>query len=1348
MRALAVLLLFLPALSAAVSNLRVAGTTATQAILSWTAPDAGVCLVDVVSTEPVTAKSFSATGNGATVTVTLASHGRMAGQGVYLTGSPWTGWQTVVTVVDANTFTFAGTAAGAGTGSLYLPVDDVHAGLFAGVNSDSRVSGVVSGRNRLLVIGKRAAEIASDGRYHSRALQAYTQHFYRIRCGDEATTGTFTTRNIPLGSTYNDPLPADPNSPGTYAWPEFSPTDRNTTVIDPQTGMLIKPILFAGDVYVQPYGLTFDTARNQGSGLCTDGAWTNPCAAVNGADGNTNASVGNSNAWLVIRPNKLAWNSYSWDPVDTMAPELDSMRLDIKGSGTSSTDTLRQIDLCLSTDGGQTCATAIQSGIQLGQDAGNPPAGTIVRTGPWTPGIVDPGFWQATPRITRPNIYTRTGNVTISGSTVNWSAGNYFNAEILKPGAPVRLSTVSTTDACSNGAEFTIASVASGTQLTLGSAPGTAYTYYCAPNFALMIRRSNPDAASRINIENVTADVVFSSPGHFAANGAKKIFGRNKFFSGYLGFLQMGGMGSTLIWVNPDTGETRALGLNRMNAKTTGPDRWDYSTCAGDTAVIDDTKTDNLTWYCVAIDKATSKTIVLRGRYLGPATGAQVNSNSTGIGTGCTEPDQWTISCSNVLIQNLTPASLGAAVPDQVAAFDPLYDASKCKNWSPNASPNGRLTINCTYAGQETLGWTAILDPGDGNPTHAGQTGGPRVLSAMNTWSSPGARWGVWHTTTDTGDMDWQSVAINIASGGSTLGGGPWVVQTTSPITGAPFDDCALYGNPSGVSGPQCSQWTITKLDANGNPDPVNGSPEPYDPTPGPGETKAPGFLQSAQPGDILCVGGTTLSNTCYPNSGYELVKLLAKTDNLWVVQRKLTTAPLNTYPSSATKYLYMTVNNLRIPQPLSYTSAGGGVVWNYLTDPHGLAAQRDPYNYGDHAFIKPGMNTQVRNGCWGNLPCYSTRYGTYPDLFSIPDSIFSARTAPFAGIYGHSDVDGSSVESHAGPPPVNGSRAQSKNYYDGRPVIKINNLTWTKVDGTQQVYRFNAGPVSDPDNIGSGVSAFSRKAIATHAACGPHTLQDLSGRVSTFGDGAAARYTYCVPRANGECYPGSVPGDVYVNCPLIDHPTCYGQTASVEDTGGPVNDICVGNQHSYANAVLEAAVPRTDRIGQYARILSTLSGKNKLNNPYFSSAALPDGSWVIWKWWRVGDWRSYDVMGKLPPFPAVDSANRGDFATVKLTVGAVPPGTQTATVQFGYAENGTPGDFRCTTRQEGCVKGAQPGDDYGFAGENVTGAACAAGCTIGVPAIPQRVLYYRYQYRDAANAVIATSAMQALAVP
>src|SRR5207302_1169388 len=111
-----------------------------------------------------------------------------------------------------------------------------------------------SGEARVFVVGKRRAEKAVDGHWYSRALQTVTAHYYRITCGAGVATGTFDTANIALGNTYNEPLPGDPAAGsrgyyatmGSYAWPEFvnwnraDPTARPETVIDPQTGILLK----------------------------------------------------------------------------------------------------------------------------------------------------------------------------------------------------------------------------------------------------------------------------------------------------------------------------------------------------------------------------------------------------------------------------------------------------------------------------------------------------------------------------------------------------------------------------------------------------------------------------------------------------------------------------------------------------------------------------------------------------------------------------------------------------------------------------------------------------------------------------------------------------------------------------------------------------------------------------------------------------------------------------------------------------------------------------------------------------------------------------------------------------
>jgi hypothetical protein len=112
----------------------------------------------------------------------------------------------------------------------YLPLaHDVDPTLFTGSNLDNRPEATVSGLQRVFVAGKRRAEKGSDGRWHSRALQAFTTHFFRVTCGGSQATGTFLTANIALGNTYNETLPADPavstrpyfSSTGSYAWPEF-----------------------------------------------------------------------------------------------------------------------------------------------------------------------------------------------------------------------------------------------------------------------------------------------------------------------------------------------------------------------------------------------------------------------------------------------------------------------------------------------------------------------------------------------------------------------------------------------------------------------------------------------------------------------------------------------------------------------------------------------------------------------------------------------------------------------------------------------------------------------------------------------------------------------------------------------------------------------------------------------------------------------------------------------------------------------------------------------------------------------------------------------------------------------
>jgi hypothetical protein len=127
--------------------------------------------------------------------------------------------------------------------------------------------------------------------------------------------------------------------------------------------------------------------------------------------------------------------------------------------------------------------------------------------------------------------------------------------------------------------------------------------------------------------------------------------------------------------------------------------------------------------------------------------------------------------------------------------------------------------------------------------------------------------------------------------------------------------------------------------------------------------------------------------------------------------------------------------------------------------------------------------------------------------------------------------------------------------------------------------------------------------------------------------------------------------------------------------------------------------------------------------------------------------------MAKNLPYPAADSVVRATF--VPWPVSVQPPAgleVNNAVVEFGYQEYGAPQLINCTTRNDACIAtaatvttGNQP---FFFASENPPGAPCASGCTITIPAISQRVLYYQVMYRAANNTALAAGPPTAVAVP
>ena len=120
-------------------------------------------------------------------------------------------------------------------------VHDVNGALFSGAAQDlTRATTAANAQYRKVTIGARTSDKASNGWMYSRALQAFTQHYYSVECSSGTATGAFTTANIPLGHAFPEPPPFNAEGFGNYAWPTIDWADPSKAYIDHMTGVLLR----------------------------------------------------------------------------------------------------------------------------------------------------------------------------------------------------------------------------------------------------------------------------------------------------------------------------------------------------------------------------------------------------------------------------------------------------------------------------------------------------------------------------------------------------------------------------------------------------------------------------------------------------------------------------------------------------------------------------------------------------------------------------------------------------------------------------------------------------------------------------------------------------------------------------------------------------------------------------------------------------------------------------------------------------------------------------------------------------------------------------------------------------
>lgn len=887
----------------------------------------------------------------------------------------------------------------------YTPlVNDVDTALFAGSASDSRSGNVVSGRSRQFVVGKRAAETATDGRRYSRALQASTLHFYRLTCGASVATGVFQTQTIPWGTAVGNALPDDGS--GGYAWPSVSWADRSERHIDPLTGSLMRRISLPSD-QTEDSGDQSILATPAPSGT----NWTTP-DNVRVDDSAVASYATTTSDWLYMPAGPSMYYEYATF-LRQGAASVNGITLFMNAWGAATPSADRTVQICLTVDG-VSCASSLVDSI-LPQCASSCTAGNRFTVGNNTP---IQAFWGNSP-IPSPDIAARSGNVNTNGTAVTFSGGNYFG---LRWAAGTRITI--------NGTPYTIASMQSERELTLTSSAGvqTNVTYSARP-FGFLLRKKSASADS-ISVQfarwayQLGQGVRWDNAGDaevLVGCSAVAVAGPG----GEMGYHCHAGYG--LYWLGASTGTSTKIGLTNLPS---GTGFSGVSQCAP----YWDTVNGNA-FYCL-----NPSGDIIRAVYSGSNTDVGSQSYLTTL-TVCGSPPCWTLTKMNaspILPQIQTLAAECSAMTTIGA-------------WGGQA--NYMVIEARTVSTNDVLGCVSLFDLTTGT-----------IVAARSTWKTWPTRWGTLHGGATVGSSTVAFFPQQQSFFPNSRGGGPWRTQITSGAINTASGACP--SRPTGSVIP-ADQWpsgndciTITVAGEPCDPDPQGGDPT------NPAKCAVPtdGYLQDAEPGDLFCINDSG-SGTCGLYFSTEFVRILTRSGLSWTIQRKMGTAGTKLAAGSGA-YLYAMpptclLNNV-------YPCGGSDALWSFATDPNGTsttAIQIDNLRNGTgHVTNRPGgvsWSTVQDTGPSfdGNgYGYYSTSVGPLSNIYSVPPQ-FVAGNPPWANLTGAGNPN--PVDGHPSQPHY---LAEQGTFFDFRPYLGQSGVTGTSgspgttVAGT--LYRFTSGQV------------------------------------------------------------------------------------------------------------------------------------------------------------------------------------------------------------------------------------------------------------------------------------------------
>jgi hypothetical protein len=1212
-------------------------------------------------------------------------------------------------------------------------VHDVNPELFSGSNQDlGRPATVVNGQYRTVTIGARTSEKASNGWLYSRALQTFTQHYYSVECSSGTATGTFTTANIPLGNTFPEPPPFNADGFGNYAWPTIDWADPSKTYIDPMTGVLAK---MAYPVPAQQGNSRWGSDNGEyafAHAIDSNGAWTNIDNLLNTSTSGPFATYSGSNhdpVFLAFPEIYGSTNVSGWgSPV-----QLDDVRLKLYGFGSGSSTEDRTVLACLSSDSGQTC---LSSELELVLPTG---AGTVSAPSNY-PHLQFSG-WGLARYLRKSEIGIQAGKVDVSGNVVTltstdatsqffstgWSSGTKIYIQGSAPTCPG--------DLC------TITEVRSATQLTIQQTLGTlSGANYRGASFGVRIRKKTAtgtvDLASSFAYAwsygaamplNGVADFCskLTTTVSYAADGLTPITpveGRMCVLraSSYFGT-------SMLVLLIESTGEVRTLSDFYFSTGAAG----EWRSGSAQVPYGSFSPTDPLTVYTTFADNSggcTGCTALYKVTY-DAETGKFRN---------------WTGSNYNYISRpsdyltwvNLTPYAQNKGITQQIAAAiqtNPFYDSSMGTNADYAGIVGNYALFSLGFGGgQDAPCFVMRFSLTDGTLAQIADTLGG---------SSPTGRWAGCHSIQTMGAGNWNMILASLLNkqNSSAAFGGPYEVRqvsevykagdwsTNTAISTGDFNACTP-GTPfeaEGAQGNNCLKIRIT-----GEPCSAYATSMEKQKYPCPWDANR-SMPQTLQPGDYLWV----INPDRYFDGKNEKMRVISKTDigsgayELEVI--RMATCRGVTYYDDDTKRTH--ANGWTFVMSGSGLCAGNGW-WIDATDSSKRWYAEDSVLSGGHGTLGSGVTpdqfTMLVAGTASryNLPLFE-QFGR-PPMYVQQHGL-----SQFGGLKRTSGMD---VQSYLNKgqwvaPASEQVWALDLRHYNpstgvgGESPSGIWNQTYSLVSGTTQVYKI--------DNAG-----VYGKVLPYLSWAGPNLLKDMSGPNSVITDADAWRF--CVALKAGECRSGSNVNDTFVNVPK----------ASISTT-------CVVNQHSrnypcFTNGywfgawITQSDISRDDASYVNGRRLSMgFTGPGR--QYHFTNAhTTPSGKWAFFGPGWIDGVRPEVMMLKLPPWPnAQQDGTRSGFVPVQVDL---QPNEQysKARIRFGYAENGPVDGFFCTSRQEACVTDNQLTPFAYAQSETLTPAECQGGCSISVPAIPGRILYYREERLTSDGGSVYQGPIKVRAVP